>query len=310
MRRLWHDPSPRCAPDFSVRSVTFRTDSNLATRRCPASLSPAGGEGQQTSAGQMIDHFSQPLSRSNRSSERKPLQRRISRARTQIVQSAGSCKTSEESSNNSPPPKRYLWCNKKGGGQVSDNSNDNRKVWFITGAGRGMGADFARAALAAGHAVVATGRDPERVAAALGQSDDLLAVTARRHQPRRCRSGGARRGRSLRPHRRAGQQRRQLLRRLLRGADTGADRPAVGHEPHRPDERHPRRPAGHAQATLGTHHLDLLVRRPRRRLRLRHRLRRIEVRPRRVDGVAARRGRAVRHHTPPSSTPASSAPNC
>jgi NAD(P)-dependent dehydrogenase (short-subunit alcohol dehydrogenase family) len=39
---------------------------------------------------------------------------------------------------------------------------NNKKVWFITGAGRGMGVDIARAALAAGHAVVATGRDPGR----------------------------------------------------------------------------------------------------------------------------------------------------
>jgi NADP-dependent 3-hydroxy acid dehydrogenase YdfG len=30
-------------------------------------------------------------------------------------------------------------------------------VWFITGAGRGMGLDIAKAALAAGHKVVATG---------------------------------------------------------------------------------------------------------------------------------------------------------
>jgi NAD(P)-dependent dehydrogenase (short-subunit alcohol dehydrogenase family) len=52
----------------------------------------------------------------------------------------------------------------------------NRKVWFITGAGRGMGLFFAKAALAAGHAVVATGRDTERVSGALGQSNDLLAV--------------------------------------------------------------------------------------------------------------------------------------
>jgi NAD(P)-dependent dehydrogenase (short-subunit alcohol dehydrogenase family) len=51
-----------------------------------------------------------------------------------------------------------------------------RKVWLITGAGRGMGVDFARAALADGHAVVATGRDTGRVSKALGQSDDLLAV--------------------------------------------------------------------------------------------------------------------------------------
>jgi NAD(P)-dependent dehydrogenase (short-subunit alcohol dehydrogenase family) len=52
----------------------------------------------------------------------------------------------------------------------------NEKVWFITGAGRGMGVDFVKAALAAGHAVVASGRDTDRVSRALGQSSDLLAV--------------------------------------------------------------------------------------------------------------------------------------
>jgi NAD(P)-dependent dehydrogenase (short-subunit alcohol dehydrogenase family) len=51
-----------------------------------------------------------------------------------------------------------------------------KKVWFITGAGRGMGVEFAKAALAAGHAVVATGRDPDRVSRALGTRADLLAV--------------------------------------------------------------------------------------------------------------------------------------
>jgi NAD(P)-dependent dehydrogenase (short-subunit alcohol dehydrogenase family) len=39
-----------------------------------------------------------------------------------------------------------------------------------------MGVDFAKAALAAGHAVVASGRDRDSVAKALGPSDDLLAV--------------------------------------------------------------------------------------------------------------------------------------
>jgi NAD(P)-dependent dehydrogenase (short-subunit alcohol dehydrogenase family) len=34
------------------------------------------------------------------------------------------------------------------------------KVIFITGAGRGLGTDIARAALEAGHRVVATGRRP------------------------------------------------------------------------------------------------------------------------------------------------------
>jgi NAD(P)-dependent dehydrogenase (short-subunit alcohol dehydrogenase family) len=51
-----------------------------------------------------------------------------------------------------------------------------KRTWFITGAGRGMGTDIARAALAAGHGVVASGRDTARVSNALGQSDDLLAV--------------------------------------------------------------------------------------------------------------------------------------
>jgi NAD(P)-dependent dehydrogenase (short-subunit alcohol dehydrogenase family) len=52
----------------------------------------------------------------------------------------------------------------------------DEKVWIITGAGRGMGVKIAQAALTAGHAVVATGRDPDRVAKAVGETDDLLAV--------------------------------------------------------------------------------------------------------------------------------------
>jgi NAD(P)-dependent dehydrogenase (short-subunit alcohol dehydrogenase family) len=51
-----------------------------------------------------------------------------------------------------------------------------KKVWFITGAGRGLGVDIARAALAAGHAVVATARNPDTITAALGEDDNLLAV--------------------------------------------------------------------------------------------------------------------------------------
>ena len=52
----------------------------------------------------------------------------------------------------------------------------DKRVWFITGAGRGMGADFAKAALAAGNAVVATGRNTEAVRAAVGEAEDLLVV--------------------------------------------------------------------------------------------------------------------------------------
>lgn len=53
----------------------------------------------------------------------------------------------------------------------------SRKVWLITGAGRGMGADFARAVLGVGHALVATGRDPRRLAQMFGSSDEFLAAT-------------------------------------------------------------------------------------------------------------------------------------
>jgi NAD(P)-dependent dehydrogenase (short-subunit alcohol dehydrogenase family) len=51
-----------------------------------------------------------------------------------------------------------------------------QKVWFVTGAGRGLGIDIARKALAAGHAVAATGRNPERVLEAVGAHENLLAV--------------------------------------------------------------------------------------------------------------------------------------
>jgi NAD(P)-dependent dehydrogenase (short-subunit alcohol dehydrogenase family) len=52
----------------------------------------------------------------------------------------------------------------------------NNKVWFITGAGRGMGVDIAKAALAAGHQVVATGRNTDKVAKVLGDDENLLIV--------------------------------------------------------------------------------------------------------------------------------------
>ena len=52
----------------------------------------------------------------------------------------------------------------------------DKSVWFVTGAGRGMGVDIVKAALAAGHAVVATGRNTAAVTSALGDPDDLLVV--------------------------------------------------------------------------------------------------------------------------------------
>ena len=53
---------------------------------------------------------------------------------------------------------------------------NGQRVWLVTGAGRGLGTDIAKAALGAGHAVVASGRNPERVTAAVGPHDDLLVV--------------------------------------------------------------------------------------------------------------------------------------
>jgi NAD(P)-dependent dehydrogenase (short-subunit alcohol dehydrogenase family) len=50
------------------------------------------------------------------------------------------------------------------------------KVWLISGAGRGLGVDIAKAALAGDHKVVATGRNTDKVAKALGQSTELLIV--------------------------------------------------------------------------------------------------------------------------------------
>ncbi|HEY9469008.1 MAG TPA: SDR family NAD(P)-dependent oxidoreductase [Propionibacteriaceae bacterium] len=52
----------------------------------------------------------------------------------------------------------------------------DKRVWFITGAGRGMGVEFAKAALAAGNAVVGTGRKPDAVRTAVGEAEDLLVL--------------------------------------------------------------------------------------------------------------------------------------
>jgi len=52
----------------------------------------------------------------------------------------------------------------------------NKTVWFVTGAGRGMGVDIVKAALAAGHAVVATGRKTAGVTKSLGTHSDLLVL--------------------------------------------------------------------------------------------------------------------------------------
>ena len=53
---------------------------------------------------------------------------------------------------------------------------NDKKVWLITGASRGLGKDLATQALAAGHLVIATGRDPERVLQAVGAHDNLVTL--------------------------------------------------------------------------------------------------------------------------------------
>jgi NAD(P)-dependent dehydrogenase (short-subunit alcohol dehydrogenase family) len=52
----------------------------------------------------------------------------------------------------------------------------NNKVWLVTGAGRGMSVVITKAALAAGHKVVATGRNTDSVAKAFGENENLLIV--------------------------------------------------------------------------------------------------------------------------------------
>lgn len=52
----------------------------------------------------------------------------------------------------------------------------SKRVWFVTGASRGIGAEITKAALAAGDAVVATARDPRSVAERFPASDALFPV--------------------------------------------------------------------------------------------------------------------------------------
>src|SRR2546428_7263645 len=171
----------------------------------------------------------------------------------------------------------------------------SKKVWFITGAGRGMGVEFAKAALAAGDAVVATGRDPRAVTDAVGKADDLLVVkldvTSRTDADAAVQSALGRFGRidvlvnnagnfyagffeELTPE----QIERQLSTNLVGPMNvTRAVLPA--------------------QATVWPHHLDLVWGwSP--RVRVLHRVRGGEARDRGVDGVARGGGRAVRdpHH--------------
>ena len=60
----------------------------------------------------------------------------------------------------------------------------SKKVWLITGAGRGMGVEFAKAALASGHSVVAYRSRPRASLQGLGNIERPAGCNARRHQRR------------------------------------------------------------------------------------------------------------------------------
>jgi NAD(P)-dependent dehydrogenase (short-subunit alcohol dehydrogenase family) len=135
-----------------------------------------------------------------------------------------------------------------------------KRVWFFTGAGRGMGVDFAKAALAAGNAVVATGRNTDAVRTAVGEAEDLLVVqldvTSPEEAEAAVKAAVDRFGRiDVLVNNAAnfyGGYFEQLTPAEIRGP--------TGDGAHRTDERHPRRLAGDAQAALRPHHVDLVRR--------------------------------------------------
>src|SRR3954471_5820062 len=69
-----------------------------------------------------------------------------------------------------------IFLNRTRGSPRHEKEESMSKVWFVTGASRGLGVDIAQKALAAGHSVVATGRNADRVRQAVGAHDNLLTV--------------------------------------------------------------------------------------------------------------------------------------
>ena len=163
------------------------------------------------------------------------------------------------------------------------------KTWLITGAGRGMGVEFARAALAAGHNVVATGRNPDTVRSAVGEHENLLVTALDVTDPHSAEDAAAaaveRFGRIDVLVNNAG----SFLAGFFEELTTEQVRCADRDQPVRPDDGDPGGAAGDAQAALRPGDLDLLGRR-RDRQPLRLGLRGVEVRPGGLDGVPDRRG--------------------
>jgi NAD(P)-dependent dehydrogenase (short-subunit alcohol dehydrogenase family) len=141
-----------------------------------------------------------------------------------------------------------------------------------------MGVDIVQAALAAGHAVVATGRNPDAVANAIGENDDLLVaeldITHSSSARTAVQAASDRFGRIDVLVNNPG----NFACRVLRGAVAGTVGGAVDNEPSWACERDSRRTSGDAKTALGAHR-HAVVDRGHRRPRVLLRVRRLEVRP-------------------------------